>query len=640
MTSLDIGSMVLDLPRRGPPNPLPPLRLLGELHGEVDRGGLDAEMARNLAYGRVDSVLPYLLEDDYSRELVARETAVAVLENEHLRAVVLLALGGRLWSLRDKTDRRELLFSGDQVRFGNLGLRNAWFAGGVEWNLGTTGHTALTCSPLHAAALELPGGTPGLRVYEWERMRELVYQLDFRLGPGARHLAVDVTVTNPNPRAVPVYWWSNIAVAGAAGTRVVVPSRSAFAFTYAGRLDRVPVPGPGADDLTYPQAAARTVDHFFELEPTSVPWIAAVGADGTGLLQASSRRLRGRKLFTWGTGRGGRRWQEFLCGPGASYFEVQAGLATTQLEHLPLGPGAAWSWSEVYGPVALPAAAVHAAWAGAVAAVESAVAEGPIRALLDRPPGPGVPSGARLHRGSGWGALESLRRAAAGEPPSPVLDRLFPRSGLGDEQAPWIELLETGALPPGPPRSYAVGPGWSPPIEAAADSAAAMLHRGVARWHAGRRAAAVAAWEAAAALDPGSWLALRNLAAAHGLMGEPARSAERYLDALELRPDLAQLRVEAVQALLAAGRHGEAAERSRAAPGGPFAGRLRLLRAVAAARGGDPGRARSLLDAGLEVADLREGETSLSDLWLACQEPAAAGPLPEVPPELDFRLDG
>ena len=43
-------------------------------------------------------------------------------------------------------------------------------------------------------------------------MRDLVYRVDFRLGPGSRHLAVDITVTNPNAHAVPAYWWSNIAV--------------------------------------------------------------------------------------------------------------------------------------------------------------------------------------------------------------------------------------------------------------------------------------------------------------------------------------------------------------------------------------------------------------------------------------------
>jgi hypothetical protein len=643
MTILDIRSIVLHAPRRGSLNPLPPLRLLGELHDDIDRAGLDAEMTRNIGYGNVRSVLPYLLQDDYSRELAPLATRVATLENDYLLAIVLLDFGGRLWSLQDKVGGRELLYNNDRIQFGNLGLRNAWFPGGVEWNLGTTGHTALTCSPLHAASLELPDGAPGLRIYEWERMRELVYQVDFRLGPRSRRLAVDIKVTNPSAHAVPVYWWSNVAVPTSPGTRVVVPSRSAFEFTYARRLRRVPVPGPEGSDLTYPHAATRTADHFFELDPGRLPWIAAVDAAGVGLLQVSSRRLRGRKLFTWGNSPGGRRWQEFLTGSTESYFEIQGGLTRTQLEHIPLGPGASWSWTEVYGPVSVPADRAHGAWADAVGCLEEAVAEAQAESLLaggaraddDR-------QGERVHAGSGWGALESLRREVAREPPSPVIDRLFPRSTLGDDQEPWITLLETGAPPPGTPRSYVVGRSWAGLLEGAADSAASMLHRGVVRWSAGHREAAVEAWRAASALEPDSWLALRNLAAASGLTGAPGRSAEQYLRALDLMPDLPQLRVEAIEALIAADRVPEAIALARTAPPSSFAGRFRFLEARAAVLHGDVGRAKAILAGGLEIADLREGEVSLSDLWLAVHRapPGAAGDRPEVPFVYDFRLDG
>jgi tetratricopeptide (TPR) repeat protein len=413
-------------------------------------------------------------------------------------------------------------------------------------------------------------------------------------------------------------------------------------FTYGRRLRRVPVPGPGGPDLTYPLAATRTADHFFELDPGRLPWIAAVDAAGVGLLQVSSARLRGRKLFTWGNTPGGRRWQQFLTGSTESYFEIQGGLTRTQLAHVSLGPGASWSWTEVYGPVSVPADAVHGEWADAVECLEPAVAEAQAESVLGRGAGADNRQGERAHAGSGWGALESLRREVAREPPSAVIDRLFPRSSLGDDQEPWITLLETGAPPPGTPRSYVVGRSWSGLLDAAADSAASMLHLGVVRWSAGHREAAVEAWQAACALEPDSWLALRNLAAASGLTGAPGRSAEQYLRALDLMPDLPQLRVEAIEALIAADRLPEAIALAQTAPPSSFAGRFRFLEARAAVLHGDVGRAESILAGGLEIADLREGEVSLSDLWLAVHRapPGAAGAQPDVPFIYDFRLDG
>ena len=62
---------------------------------------------------------------------------VAVLENEFLRATVALDLGGRLLSLYDRRAGRELLYVNPVVQPANLALRNAWFSGGVEWNIGT-----------------------------------------------------------------------------------------------------------------------------------------------------------------------------------------------------------------------------------------------------------------------------------------------------------------------------------------------------------------------------------------------------------------------------------------------------------------------------------------------------------------------
>jgi tetratricopeptide (TPR) repeat protein len=162
-----------------------------------------------------------------------------------------------------------------------------------------------------------------------------------------------------------------------------------------------------------------------------------------------------------------------------------------------------------------------------------------------------------------------------------------------------------------------------------------MVHRGVVRWNAGHREAAVEAWEAAYALDPDSWLALRNLAAASGILGDPERSADQYLRALELMPDVAQLRLEVIEALIAANRFPEAIALAQAAPESSFAGRFRLLQAWAAVLHGEIRLAQSILERGLEVADLREGEVSLSDLWLRCRDDHS-----DVPFVYDFRLHG
>jgi hypothetical protein len=135
-------------------------------------------MRHNIGYGRVRAVLPYLVQDGYGRDRRPAGHKVAVLENDVLRATFLLDLGGRLWSLLHKPTGRELLHRNPVFQPANLALRNAWFAGGVEWNIGTIGHSPTTCEPLHAARVLQPDGTPVLRMYEYERLREVVFQVD------------------------------------------------------------------------------------------------------------------------------------------------------------------------------------------------------------------------------------------------------------------------------------------------------------------------------------------------------------------------------------------------------------------------------------------------------------------------------
>ena len=107
---LRIENWTMPVADLGPENPLPPLRAVRELHAVEDTTGLPDEMVKNLAYGGhpPPNILPYTMQDRYTRERRLRDFRVAVLENEFLCAAFLLELGRRLWSLVHKPSAREL----------------------------------------------------------------------------------------------------------------------------------------------------------------------------------------------------------------------------------------------------------------------------------------------------------------------------------------------------------------------------------------------------------------------------------------------------------------------------------------------------------------------------------------------------
>ncbi|KJK51009.1 hypothetical protein UK23_08460 [Lentzea aerocolonigenes] len=638
---------VLSMPTAwvGPVNPLPPLFRAGDPHVVADLGDADEELSRNAGYGRVSSVMPYLMQDSYGRERTTAEHRVAVLENDVLRATFLLDAGGRLWSLIHKPSGRELLFSNPVFQPANLALRNAWFAGGVEWNIGTIGHTPTTCEPLHAVRAVRPDGTPVLRMYEYERLRRVVFQIDAYLPESSPVLLVHVTIVNPNDHEVPMYWWSNIAVPQGENVRVVAPADEAYRFTYDKTIRRVAVPESDGLERTYPSRAVNSSDLFFDIPAGSRHWIAALDGAGAGLVQTSTKRLAGRKLFVWGKHTGGERWQEWLSEPGQGYLEIQAGLARTQLEHLPMPAHAQWRWVEAYGLAQADPVAVHGDWAQARAAVESGLDElvdatGLDKELLAAESWVDSAPVEHLHSGTGWGALEHRLRVAAGDHSFERAATPFPEHTLGPEQLPWISLLDTGELPAGdvstPPPSYQVAPEWGPLLEDAQGWLPCLL-RGVLQCSSGDVEAAEKSWFASITEMPNAW-AWRNLGALFVHRGEHETAVEAYAKAHRLAPGLLALSLEYVGLLLELNRQAHALAVIAGLPAEHRQdGRVRLFEARCAVDTGDLARAGRLIDEGIVVPAIRESNVALSDLWLGYQA-KRGGPIAELPRDYDFRM--
>ncbi|WP_338492310.1 DUF5107 domain-containing protein [Streptomyces sp. SJL17-4] len=667
MTTVRRAVLTLPAAPLGPDNPLPALRApAGAGAHAVDPrtlAELPRDMARSIGRDPLRSLLPAPVRDGYGRERRPADLDTIVIENDRLRVTVLPGLGGRVHSLHHKPTGRELLYRNPVFQPAAFALNGAWFSGGVEWNIGATGHTALSCSPLHAATVRAPDGGPMLRLWEWERLRDLPFQVDLWLPEGSDFLYVGVRIRNPHERPAPVYWWSNIAVPE--DRRVLAPAESAWHHGYERGLSRVPVPvTEDGTDRTYPLNSTHAADWFYDLPEGQRRWIAALDADGSGLVQTSTDPLRGRKLFVWGTGRGGRRWQEWLTEPGTpGYAEIQAGLARTQLEHLELAGGAEFSWLEAYGPLAAdPTAALGDDWTAARADVERSLSAALPRADVDaaytawREGAADLAPDEVLATGSGWGALEVLR-AAYELPGTP-----FPESTLGPEQEPWRELLRTGVLPP-PTKSAApraartppqtapaavplvaplVASAWRDMLETAPADPTTEYQLGIAQWHAGDRAQAVRSWERGLKEATTRWPLLYCLAVADREDGHPERAAEHFTEAFtdheatgggaEALTDhdvtdagadrdgatavVVALGREALDALLAVDRPDRARTLWHRLPDSVRRrGAFRLLEVRLLLAEGRPDEARAVFDAGFEVADLREGAEILGELW-------------------------
>ncbi|WP_256939528.1 DUF5107 domain-containing protein [Arthrobacter sp. BF1] len=672
VSTLKITTRTLELAELGHDSSMPSVQPLLEPPYTVG-ADIPEEIAAGVRWGKVRNIYPYPIQESYSRETRATELTAVVLENEHLKATFLPQLGGRLWELSDKASGKELLHTPDRIQFANLALRNAWFAGGIEYNIGTRGHSPTTCVPLHTAIVRTPEGQDVLRMWEFDRLREVVFQIDAWLPADSTVVLVSVRIRNPNEKTVPMYWWSNAAIPQSPATRVIAPATHAYATDYDGSMTRVnPTAFHGAD-ATWPVRNTQAADFFFDIAPEERRWEVAADADGDGLALISSAQLRGRKLFVWGEGVGGHRWQEWLSPSGSGeprrYAEIQAGLAQTQFEHVPMPAGASWQWIEAYGNAGLDPVLAAGEWDVAVAhgaqRVEALVSEATIaKALSDAGRWSNLPPSEMVVAGNGWGALERFRRQhstldwidEAGTP--------FGVETLTADQAPWLELLNANAgivekpfeasaaevpnQPFGGASSYVRGLDWEDLLTAGRNASAEGAFHHAVMVHA-RASASVGDQGVVASLyrqalegnfAAGEPLSARSQALAHRGLGlaliaaaDVAGGLAEVVAACAADPLCRELLIEAMTLALDNGEPAMSLELLRQTSESLAGlGRVRFLEAKALAALGEDAAAAAILTAGVEVPDLREGVNSISELWLqVC-------PGQDVPAEYQFTM--
>ncbi len=672
MTTLTKTTLTLPAALLGPENPLPIFRDPQTDRKIPTQGSLPPEKMHLLGYETGYRILPYRMQDQYTRQRSPHAFCALILQNRFLKATFLPELGGRLVSLVDLETDRELLFFNPVFQPANLAIRNAWFAGGIEWNVAQYGHTFHTCAPVFAARIEGLQGEPGLRLYDFERCKRLYWQIDFYLPEDSRILLAYTRVLNPNPKPTSMYWWTNTAVPEEPGKRVLAPaSHALYHEKHAFGWSNLPhLPSIDGADGTYSLNFPFANEFFFQCDEASMPWEAALDRDGYGFFEASTPRLRYRKLFCWGSHAGGRHWQEYLSQPGMAYLEIQAGLAPTQVHGLQMPAGASWDWLQVFGAVQADPQIVHGdSWEAALAETELRLSqrfqngrihasnslrrlENACRSQADRSPK------RLLHRASGWGALEQKRRHAQGEGPISLAFK-FPARTLGPEQRKWLRLLK-GKLPvdtPAQPRllkgkrppafagqpveqepgEWMVQPEWeallSDSLDANPEKAEtwlAWLHYGVMRMEGFDPAGAELAFRKSLACAPNAWaerclavLALRQerleLTLEHyrrawqlAWQASPGKQPGEGLPPAQALP--LALVIETLRACNQAGAYPETVYlASQLPPSLLNTDRVQVLLGRAALETDDVARLEAIL--AREFATIQEGETELSDLW-------------------------
>ncbi|UVC09456.1 DUF5107 domain-containing protein [Rhizobium sp. TH2] len=639
MTRIARVTRTLPMSRLGSPSQLPRFAFQQPILRKdtpPDRGLSVEESAHAFQWGH-DSILPYQVVEDYDRSQAPGEMPLIEMSNGCLTLTVAPQLGGRLMSMRDERLGRDLVFCNPVFQPANLGSTNAWFSGGIEWNGLVPGHSPSTCLPVFCGVIETARG-PVLRVYEYDRVIEATWQIDLFLPEGSDRLFVHGRIVNADDQVKHAYWWTTVAAPAAEGMRVLSPADYVIEHVLPGnQLERFPLPDPDRFDGSYPGNWRDATSIFFRAPDSDRLFMAALDRAGVGLGQTATPAMRGRKLFYFGEGAGGRQWMDFLSRPGdGDYIEIQSGITPTQNQRFRLEARSEIHWTEAYGAISVDPSLVHDEYGAATRAAGDLVARRFDKAELtdidvfltevSR-----HPIQSALAHGSAWGRRDEQ---LCGRPLADGLD-----FSVVTENDCWDELATAGAFSEqnlaSVPAEFAVSDRWVAKIEQSVrQQGETWLHcllLGIAALDREKTEDARALFDRSVSLRP-TWLGHRQRAI---VASETEAAIVDYLAAWEIGGAPRELASEIADFLL---RNQEFDRLSAFLAGlsADCAGleRIKLVRAKIAARNGDAETLATILQT--EFATIREGEMLLSELWTALQSGRLAAVLGRGPTESEL----
>jgi len=291
---------------------------------------------------------PYTMQDHLSRTKVDRSYKALWLENEYLKVTCLPELGGRLFSVLDKTENKEMFHFNRVIKPSMIAMRGAFITGGVEWNPGPQVHTVTLVSPVDAVLGRNPDGSAFIEVNNIEKMFRTRWTVRVTLHPGRAYLDEQIRLSNPTDGVHPYYFWNCTAFPKRPGTRFIYPMT--LGTDHNGR-EFFNWPVHEGKDLSWLKnydapASVFAVNCAFD-------FFGAYDVDADrGLVQVANHRvLPGKKAWTWGNSEWGLVAQQNLGDEDVEYIEVQSGPLPTQSDYGMLAPRQQVAWQEWWYPV-------------------------------------------------------------------------------------------------------------------------------------------------------------------------------------------------------------------------------------------------------------------------------------------------
>jgi len=272
------------------------------------------------------------------------------IENEYLRITVVPDFGGRIFSLYDKVNGREVFYKNDVLKFSGVNAKRAWPVGNIELTGPYDTHMiTLYGEPLwFNKVLRHDDGSVSLVMSNIDPIYRMKVNFIARLVPGLAAMELTVFCYNRRDFRRPYMFWVNASTPVTEGTRFVYPMTRTIGHTTAEVAD-----WPYYSGVDY--SWIKNNRHMLGVFGIDIydNFLGAYDYElDYGTFRFADRRVvQGMKTWTWGAGRRGKAITSGYTDSGVPYIEIQSGRYVWDGHYEFLDPHACEGWSEWWFPV-------------------------------------------------------------------------------------------------------------------------------------------------------------------------------------------------------------------------------------------------------------------------------------------------
>ncbi|MEH7479966.1 DUF5107 domain-containing protein [Neobacillus drentensis] len=290
-----------------------------------------------------DGVYPYESFVETSERPSLIKVKMVTMENSSLKVKICPDLGGKVFSLFDKTSDKEILYDSGSVKPVRILPRMAFLSGGIEVSF------PISHTPVQIESVQFKAEIINNRIYFWCGEKEVRYgmqwTIEFSLGEFDHFLTQRSSFYNPTSKSHAWMSWSNAALPVRNDTELYFPDGDVLYHGHEMKTIRW-----NSEEST----RLRNFDHmagfFWESAATNAFGVFTPSL-GTGLYHISNKKeVPGIKLWTYGIGKD-EKWAYNTSLKKESYVEIQAGPIKDQSIKEELAPGEEKVYCEYWFPV-------------------------------------------------------------------------------------------------------------------------------------------------------------------------------------------------------------------------------------------------------------------------------------------------